>query len=319
MTDLLPITIFFAIGLVLLLIAVEGAGLPRIVPRCDAGAKKKWKAAILLLKAAERGLKDAERAGEDEAVVESRRLAVTHGRVNARTACEDFGKAVDRQVNAVRDWRRKPLEEAESAVEGFFCTLFKAAWSSVALPAAMGFAVSSLFLVLTLTEVRHYEFFGFNVSPYLSDHPVLAFLLGLLEIVLLFGLFPLLLATSTVTMPPLVGLLGIRAADGTRALVAKRIARVFLAACGRWAPCSYLALSLLDEASADSASESGDADDRRVRRLVEPAISLAGKYGARLVLKGGTGSKPSLTSVSWFVVGISFLVMCYIAIEFEPW
>ena len=81
MTDLLPITIFFAIGLVLFLIAVECAGLPRIVRRCDAGAKKKWKAAILLLKAAERGLKDAERAGEDEAVVESRRLAVTHGRL----------------------------------------------------------------------------------------------------------------------------------------------------------------------------------------------------------------------------------------------
>lgn len=307
---------FFAIGFVLLLIVVEGARLPRIVRRCDAGAKKKWKAAILLLKAAKRGLRDAKRAGESEAVVRSRRLAVAQGRTDARTACGDFGEAVNRQVNAVRDWRRKPLEEAESAIEDFFWTLLKATWSSVASPTAMSVAGSALFLVLALTEVRYYEFFGFNVFPYLSDHPVLALLLGLLQVVLLFGLLPLLLATFTVIVPPWIGLLLIRTADGTRTLAAKGSARIFLVACRRWAPCSYLALPLLDETQA--APESGCTCNRRIRRLVEPAISFVGKYGARLVLKDGTGSKPSLTSVSWFVVGISFLVVCYIAVEFEP-
>ena len=315
MTDLLPITIFFALGLVLLLIAVESAGLPKIVRRCDADAKKKWKAAILVLKAAKRGLKDAERAGKDEAVVGSRRLAVTQGRINARTACEDFGKAVDRQVNAVRDWRRKPLDEAESAIEVFSCTLLKRMWASVASPTAMGIAGVVLFVVLVAAEVRYHEFFGLNLFPQLSEHPVFALLLGLLQVVLLFGLVPLFLAAGTVIVPPFTGLLLIMIADGTRALAAKGIAWVFLVACGRWAPCSYLALPMLDDAPA--AQESGT-DGRRARRLVEPAISFMGKYGARLILKDGTGSKPSLTLVSWFVVGISFLVVCYIAIGFEP-
>ena len=322
MTDLLPL-IFTIVRVVLivviLLIVVEGAGLPRIVRRCDAGAKEKWKTAILSLKAAKRELKDAKKAREGDAVVESHRLAITQKRDNARTACEDFGKAVDRQVNAVQDWRRKPLDEAKSNIKKFFWKVYKETRARIVSPSVMSVAGLVLVSVLALIEVRYYEFFGFNVLPYLPDYSAPAVAVNFFQVLLLLGLLPLIFATFAVIVPPWTGLLLIRVVYGVRALAAKGIARVFLAVCNRWTPCGYyLALPLLDEASVDSAPKSGDDDDRGPRRLVKPVISFVGRHGSKLILKDGTDLRPSLTSVSRFIVGILFLVVCYIAIEFEP-
>ena len=115
MTELL---LFVTIGLVVLLIVVEVVGLSRIVRRCDADTKKKWKAAILSLRAANRGLRAASRAGDGEAVVESQ-LAVTQGREDARKACDDVRETVNVQADELRERRRKPLADATSALVKF--------------------------------------------------------------------------------------------------------------------------------------------------------------------------------------------------------
>ena len=83
MTELLPIMGFVTIGVVVLLIVVEGVGLSRIVRRCDAGAKELWMKAIQSLQEANGDLKKAKKDGSGEDVVE-RRFAVTEEREDVR-------------------------------------------------------------------------------------------------------------------------------------------------------------------------------------------------------------------------------------------
>lgn len=304
------------LALVLVLLLVESIGLVRIVRRCDADTKKKWKAAILSQKAAHRDLRAARRAGDGEAVVESQ-LAVTRGR-EARKACGDVRKKVGVQAAELRKQRREPLDEAESDIENFPETLWKATLGAFFSPTVAGVVGSVLLLVLALIEVRYYELFDFNVLPYLPDYPAPALLVGLLQVLLLLGLLPLIFAAFVVIVPPWAGLLLIMLVDGLRALAAKGIAWVFFAACGRWEPCSYLALSLLDEGSAGSTPKSDGTYDRP---LVEPAISFVKKCGAWLILTDGTDStdsRSSLTVVSKFAIAILLLFVCYIAVDSEP-
>ena len=316
MTDLHLIMVLCTIGLAVLLIVVEGAGLPRIVRRCDADAKEKWKKAILSLRAAKRGLRDAKREGAGDVVVESRRLEVTQSRDNARTACEDFGKVVDHQVNGLRDRRRESLKEATAATTGFYRTELKAKWTRIGSPTVttvMSVAGPVLLLALASIQIRYYNLFGFDVLPYLPDYPAPALLLGLLQALLLLGLLPLFFIAGVVLVPPLALLLLIRIVDDVRALTAKGIARISLAACGRWAPCSYLALPLLDEAWADSVPGLDDANERRIRRSVEAAILFVRKYGSKLI-----PNRMVLIGIWWSVIVILLIIVYYIAIEVEP-
>lgn len=316
MTDLQLIMVLCTIGLAVLIV-VEGAGLPRIVRRCDAGAKEKWKTAILALKAAKRGLKDAKREGAGDVVVESRRLEVTQSRDNARTACEDFGEALDHQVNDLRDRRRESLNDAITATTNFYWTELKAKWTRIGSPTVKtvaSFAGPALLLALALILIRYYWLFDFSVLPYLPDYPAPALLLGFLHALLLLGFLPLIFVAGIMIVPPLVLLLLIGAVDAVRAMTAKGIARVSLVACGRWTPCSYLALPLLDEASADSVAGFGDANDRWIRRSVEAAIMFVRKYGSKLIPK----NRMVLIWSWWFAVVVSLIIVGYIAVEFEP-
>lgn len=300
MTDLSLVMVLFTftIGLVALLIVVESVGLSKLVRRCDAGEKTEWRNKILLLKAA----------------VESR-FEVTQARENVQEACKEFKKELDRQMDDLRVWRKKPLDKAAPAMGRFFGTLLRATWRSIASRTVVGVAGSGLLLTLVLIEIRSYELFRFDVFPYLLDFPVPAFLVGLLQVMLLLGLLPLIFATIAVTVPSWAVLRLIRTVDGTRALVAKGIASIYFSACDRWTQCSYLALPLLYDMSADSAPSSGGTHARR--RLVEPVIWFL-RNGVRLIIKGRTSSKPKLTLVSMIVVGTLFLVVCYTAVKFEP-
>lgn len=308
MTELLLITI----GLAILLIAVESVGLRRLARRCDS---ETWKEAIRSLKKAKEKLKEAKRAGEGDTVIESR-VELAQARKNTQEARKKFGKELNCQVNALWVRRREPLKNAACAIRCFSKSVRKATLASlerIVSPKAAGIATPpALLLVLALSEVRYYNLFDFNVLPYLADYPASALLLGVLQVLLLLGLSPLLFVASIVIVLPRAGLRLIRIVDGMRALVAKGIGWVFIAACGRWTPCSFLALQLLDQ-------QSGDVDDSRSRRLVEPTIRFVGKYGSRLILKADRpDSEPYLTSVAWFVVGALFFAVSYIAIELEP-
>lgn len=297
MTALLLITI----GLAILLIAMEGVGLPRLVRRCDAGAKTDWRKAILSLKAAIRALKNAKKEGESDTVFESQ-SEVTRKRTSAREASANFRKAVNDQVNALRTTRRNRWTTAKTNLNKFLWSLLTATWSTVASGKVISVAGSVLLLVLAFIEVRYYEFFGFNVLPYLPDYPAHTLAVGLLQVFLLLGLLPLIFAAVIVTVPPSAGLLLMSIAHGMRALAAKGIAWAFLAACGRWTPCSYLALPLLEEAPVDSVPSSRSG----------PVPSPTGQQIPVDKFKNIT------KLISRSTVGALFVVVCSIAVEFEP-
>lgn len=307
MTDLLPIMGFVTIGVVVLLIVVECVGLSRIVRRCDAGAKELWRKAIQSLKDENRDLKKAKKDGSGEDVVK-RRFAVTNKREDVRDKCKAFAEAVDEQVNDLRTTRGDRWKKATAAINKFCWPLMKATRATVASRKAMAFAGSVLLLVLGLIQVQYYQFFGFNVFPYLLDYPVPALLLGLLPVLFVLGLLPLIFATVVVIVIPWAVLLLMRTVDGMRGLAAKGTAWVFFAACDLWPSCSYLALPLLDETSADSAPESGDAGG-------------ADDGGKADVTKDGDKFKnvSNLSNlISKFTVWGLFAVVCFISVRFEP-
>lgn len=321
MTELLlPIMGYVTIGLVVLLIVVEVVGLSRIVRRCDADTKKKWKAAILSLRAANRGLRAASRAGDGEAVVESQ-LAVTHGREDARKACDDVREKVNVQADELRERRRKPLADATSALVKFVLrTLMTATLATVVGRATFAFAGTVLFLVLLSIQLLYYAQFDFNVLPYLADYSVPGLLTSLLQVSVLLVLLPFLLAGLVVLVPPLAGLLLVRGVDGIREAAANALAWLLFAACRRWTTCSHLALPLLDETSVGSAPESGSTDDHRRRRLVSPSISFVGNIGSLLIRKDGNGTSGAsrLSPFAWPLVAILFLFSCTVAVWVEP-
>ena len=317
MTDPLLIMTVFTIGLaVLLLIVVEGVGLRKIVRNCNVGAKTQWRDAILSLETAKRRLKEAKRVGEDDIVVESCRLAITQAREILQTAREKFGRELNRHVTALQKRRRESLDKATENTTDFYRTELKAKWTSIGSPTAaivISVVGAALLLALVLIDIRYYNLFSFNVFPYLPDYPTPALLLGLSKVLLLLGLLLLLLVASVVIVPPLALLRLIRIVNGVRALTAKGIARFSLAACGRSTQCSKRALPLLDNASADSASVPGSANRRWIRRSVETTIFFVTKYGSKLI-----PNRTVLIWILWTAIGLSFIAVCYIAVEFEP-
>lgn len=319
MTELLlPIMGYVTIGLVVLLIVVEVVGLSRIVRRCDADTKKKWKAAILSLRAANRGLRAASRAGDGEAVVESQ-LAVTHGREDARAACDEVREKVNVRAAELRKQRRKPVVDATAALVKFVLrTLMTATLATVVGRATFAFAGTVLFLVLLSIQLLYYAQFDFNVLQYLADYSVPGLLKSLLQVSVLLVLLPFLLAGLVVLVPPLAGLLLVRGVDGIRAAAANALAWLLFTACRRWTTCSHLALPLLDETSVGSAPESGSTDDRR---LVSPSISFVGNIGSKLLIRkdgNGTSGASRLSPFAWPLVAILFLFSCTVAVWVEP-
>lgn len=324
-----PALVAAAVGLALavVLLVVECAGLVRFVRRCDADTRKKWKTAILSLKAANRGLRAARRAGDGEAVVESR-LAVTHGREDARTACGDVREKVGVQAAELRKQRREQLDEATADLVKFVLRdLMTATWSTVSGRATLTAAGAVLLLVLLSIQLLYYAHFDFDVLQYLADYSMPALLQSLLQVSVLLVLAPLLLTASVVLAPPLAGLLLVRGVDGIRAAAANALARLLFAACRRWTTCSQLALPLLDApAPAVSASENGsgkDGKDRPVRRLVSPSISFVRDYGSKLLIRrdgkdGNDLTASRLSSFAWSLVAILFLFSCAVAVWVEP-
>lgn len=322
-----PALVAAAVGLALavVLLVVECAGLVRFVRRCDADTKKKWKAAILSLRAASRGLRAARRAGDGEAVVEGR-LAVTHGREDARKACGDVREKVGVQAAELQERRREQLVGATADLVKFVLRdLMTATWSTVSGRATLTAAGAVLLLVLFSIQLLYYAHFDFSVLQYLADYSMPALLQSLLQVSVLLVLAPLLLTASVVLAPPLAGLLLIRGVDGIRAAAANALARLLFAACRRWATCSQLALPLLD-APAVSASENGggqDGKDRPVRRLVSPSISFVRDYGSKLLIRkdgndGNDLTTSRLSSFAWSLVAILFLFSCAVAVWVEP-